>query len=228
MEETWDAIAGWWIEAVRDDPGQSTETHDLLQRLAQDSGGRTLELGCGEGQGMRTLTGVVIGVDVSFELLRRARDAGPVVKARLPDLSWVRSEVVDRVVSVGLLDLVADHVLFLAEAARVVRPGGHLVVVLNHPVMTSPGSAALVDPAGEMLWRWGSYLSVGALPQPVDDRIVELFHRPLGVLLTAAADAGWILESMVERGPSESTIERSDDMHGLDDVPALLGLRWRR
>src|SRR6187549_4226065 len=106
MTDAWDEIAEWWIDAVRNDPAQSTDTHDVLHELVQGTGGVALDLGCGEGQGMRSLGGVVVGADLSIELLRQARVAGAVVQARLPDLSWVRPGVVERVVSVGLLDLI--------------------------------------------------------------------------------------------------------------------------
>ena len=149
----------------------------------------------------------------------------------LPDLSWVRSRSVDRIVSVGLLDLIADHATFFAETARVVRPGGHLVVVINHPVMTSPDSAPLIDPDGEILWRWGTYLTSGTLPHLAgglaDAPTVVMHHRPLGVLLTAAAEAGWALESMIERGPSSTTFDHRPGDHGHDQIPTLAGFRWR-
>ena len=118
--------------------------------------------------------------------------------------------------------------MFFAETARVVRPGGHLVVVINHPVVTSPESAPLIDPDGEILWRWGTYLTAGTLPHHVDDHLVTLHHRPLGELLSAAAAAGWSLEAMIERGPSATTFEAEAGDHGHDQIPALAGFRWRR
>ena len=33
MTDAWDDLAGWWIDAVRDDPSQSTDTHDVLAEL---------------------------------------------------------------------------------------------------------------------------------------------------------------------------------------------------
>jgi SAM-dependent methyltransferase len=230
VSETWDGIASWWVDAVRDDPGQSIDTHSIVDELlagTEQLVGATLDLGCGEGQGMRRLAGTIVGVDLSIALLQHARSAGPVVQARLPDLSWARSDGVDRAVSIGLLDLIPDHDSFFGETFRVVRPGGHLVVVINHPVATSPDSESLVDPDGEILWRWGTYLSAGSVPQCVGNQTVELFHRPLGVLLSAAADVGWILEAMVERGPGAGTIDGPADMHGHEEIPTIAGFRWR-
>lgn len=233
MTDSWDDIAGWWIDAVRDDPSQSGDTHAVLAELLADVDesavdGLTIEVGCGEGQGMRMLGRRVVGTDLSWELLSVARDAGPVVVARAPDLSWVRSGVADRVVAVGLVDLIADETRFFADAGRVVTPGGHLCVVINHPVATAPDSAPLADPTGEVLWRWGDYLSPGSWPQIVEDRSVELFHRPVGGLLTAAARSGWCLELMIERGPSAATLERFPELRGQESIPSIAGFRWRR
>ena len=227
-DDDWDDIADWWVDAVRDDPTQSTDTSDLLAELIGGTSGLTLDLGCGEGQGMRLIGSPVIGTDRSFALLTHAAAAGPVVQARLPDLSWVRAGCLDRAIGVGIIDMIDDHVSLFVGIARAVRAGGHLIVVMNHPVATAPDSEPLVDPGGEILWRWGSYLVSGSWPQPAADRTVELVHRPLGQLLTAAADAGWSLERMIERGPSAEAIERFPGFGGQGHIPSMLGLRWRR
>src|SRR6478735_2304268 len=190
----------------RDDPSQSTDTHDVLAELLEGTDGPTVDVGCGEGQGMRAVGGSVIGIDLSFE----------------------RSGVARRLVAVGLLDLIDDHEQFLSEAHRVVRPSGHLCVVINHPIATAPGSAPLVDPTGEVLWRWGTYLTPGILPQRIEAHTVDLIHRPLGALLTSAARAGWSLEQMIEGGPSAATLARHPDMTGQEHIPTLAGFRWRR
>jgi SAM-dependent methyltransferase len=227
-DDDWDDISQWWVDAVRDDPTQSTDTSGLLAELIVGTSGLTLDLGCGEGQGMRLVGEPVIGTDLSLALLTRAASAAPVVQARLPDLSWVRPGCLDRAIAVGIIDMIDDHVGLFVDTARAVRAGGHLLVVMNHPVATAPDSEPLVDPKGEILWRWGSYLVSGSSPQPAADRTVELFHRPLGELLTTAADAGWSLERMIERGPSAEAIERFPGFRGQGHIPSMLGLRWRR
>lgn len=228
--DEWEQAATWWVDAVRDDPGNSTDFLDLVRELvpdgALDRDGITLDAGCGEGQVMRLLGGTVVGTDVSGSLLRRARTAGPVVQARLPDLSWARTGAFDRGVCVGVLDVVADHVGLFRELRRAIRPGGWLVVVVNHPVATAPRAEALVDPTGEVLWRWGDYLEHGRISQVAGEHELMLHHRPLGDLLSVAADVGWQLDRLVEQGPSAATRERYPDYYGQSDVPVLLGVRW--
>jgi SAM-dependent methyltransferase len=228
MSENWDDIAGWWVDAVGDDPTQSEEPLSLLSELIDGTGGRTIDLGCGEGQAMRLLGSSVIGTDLSHDLLKMAVPAGPVVQARLPDMSWIREGSFDRAISDGLIDQIPDHATFFANVANIVRTQGHLVIVMNHPVATAPNSDQLVDPEGEILWRWGDYLTRGVSAQPAGDRIVELFHRPLGELLTAAGQAGWTLIQMIEQGPSDRTIECFPEYRGQESIPSLLGLVWTR
>lgn len=226
----WDDVARWWVDAVRDDPANSTDFLDLLTELlaGTDQDGLTLDVGCGEGQAMRLLGGRVVGTDISMTLLGEARSAGPVVCGRLPDLSWARTAAFERAVCVGVVEVVDDHRTLLGELARVVRPGGRVVVAMNHPVTTAPYAEPLVDPNGEVLWRWGSYLGRGTIAQDLGEHTVELHHRPLGELLTAAAGVGLRLERLAERGPSEATRARYPDYDGQADIPALLGLVWRR
>ena len=226
--DDWDGIAQWWIDAVRDDPTQSSDMLDMIEDLVDGTGGRTIDLGCGEGQVMRRLGENTVGIDLSSELLAHAAQAGPVVRARLPDLSWVRPGSFERAVACGVIEMIQDHAAFFRNTAEVVSPGGHLLAVMNHPVATAPHSEPLVDPDGEVLWRWGTYLTPGSCTQLAGTEDVRLFHRPLSTLLSDAASNGWCLERMVERGPSDEAIARFPEFHGQQDIPSLIGLRWSR
>ena len=228
MSDDWDDIADWWIATVRNDPVDSDEPLALLRDLVEPTAERTLDLGCGDGQALPLLGAGAIGVDLSHRLLSHAIRHAPVVRSRLPELAWVRPGSIDQAVAVGVVELLADHGSFFEAVATAVRPAGALVVVMNHPVITAPDSEPLVDEDGAVVWRWGTYLEPGATPQPAADRAVELHHRSLGDLLTAAADAGWQLEHMIERATTANTIDTTADNHGQEHLPSLLGVRWRR
>ena len=232
MSDAWDDVAEWWIDAVRDDPANSDDFLALLEELLEDdsadqrSAGLTLDVGCGEGQMMRRLGGTVIGTDVTAQLLRRAQAAGPTVRAALPDLSWARTNSFDRAICVGVVEAIADHRTLFHELRRVTRRNGQLAVVSNHPVTTAPRSEAMVDPNGEVFWRWGDYLGSGQIHQKVGDDVVVLHHRSIGQLLSSAADAGWRLDRLIERGPSPATLARHPDFGGQTNIPTLAGMRW--
>lgn len=228
MSDSWDDIADWWKSDIAADVAYENDVHPLLDELLPDPSGVVLDLGCGEGQGMRRVGGRVFGADLSLELLRANGADGEVVLLRAPDLAPFRSEAFDTVYSVYLLDLIADHVRFFDDCSRVTRQGGTLVVIINHPVYTAPGSAPLMDEEGEVLWRWGTYFEPGASEEPAGDRTVVFHHRSLGDIMSAAAAAGWALESLVERPLSEATVAEMPGYVGQESIPRLAGFRWRR
>jgi len=224
----WDELAEWWTREVSDDPAYASDVHPMLRELLPEHLGVAMDLGCGEGQGMRLVGGDSFGCDLSQALLVRARAGGRVVRTRLPSLEWLRKGALDTAYSVYLLDLIENHGRFFAEVARCVRPGGALVIVINHPAYTAPGSAPFADLEGEILWRWGAYFSLGTSTEPAGEGEVRFFHRPMADLLTAAAGEGWRLEEMIERGLSTETIARIPGYEGQEGIPRLLGVRWSR
>ena len=224
----WSEHASWWLGEVSNDPIYELDVLPLAAELIQDAGGTALDLGCGEGQMMRSLGSTVVGTDISLHLLRHAQRAGPVVRSRLPSLDWVRSAAIDVAYAVLVLEHLPDLEMF-ASAARVVRLGGRLVVVMNHPAFTPALAGPIMDPAdGEVVWRWGNYFAPAPVAMPAGDGEVVFYHRPLGDLLNAAAAAGWFLDEFVERGFSQAAIAAVPGYAGQEHMPRLLGVRWRR
>jgi SAM-dependent methyltransferase len=104
--------------------------------------GRTvLDLGCGAGLDAFVArnevgpTGRVIGVDMTAEMIAKARDNAAKlgldnVEFRLGEIEHlpVRSGTVDVVISNCVLNLVPDKQRAFAEVHRVLRPGGHFCI----------------------------------------------------------------------------------------------------
>ena len=229
MNDQWDGLSQWWLAEVRSDPAYQTDVLPLLEGLLGDvAGDRILDLGCGEGRVMATLQNLgarPVGCDLNEELANRAGRHGPAFVGRLPSLGFIKSEAFDGIVVVLVIEHLAALAKLFEEAVRVTKPGGYMVAVLNHPVYTAPGSAPIIDPDdGELLWRWGAYLTAGSSVEQVRGASITFHHRPFSVLLSDAARSGWMLRSLEERSISGSP----PALAGQEEFPRLLGACWRR
>ncbi|PPK69744.1 class I SAM-dependent methyltransferase [Actinokineospora auranticolor] len=107
--------------------------------------GTALDAACGTGRYARLLADRghrVLGVDGSPEMLDHARPRVPEAEFRLGDLRGlpVDDASVDLVTCGLALTHLPDLTPAFAEFARVLRPGGHLVVVDMHPESVARGS----------------------------------------------------------------------------------------
>jgi len=110
-----------------------------------DSGEAVLDIGCGTGVDFLVAArcagpaGHVAGLEFSLDMLLRAQEnvrfAGARADIAAVSLVQGRAEALpfadatfDRVISNGVFNLVHDKPLALAEACRVLKPGGHLQV----------------------------------------------------------------------------------------------------
>lgn len=227
----WDAIADWWRGEVSGDPVYREDVAPMLSRLLERTAAPVLDLGCGDGQWLRWLDrdeGSVIGCDRSGALLADAAATHPVVLCELPSLTWLQNRTVGTAFSVFVFDLVEDIDGFFAEVGRVVAPSGSLVVIINHPAFTAPGSGPFMDPDFDVFWRWGDYLERGRSLVPAGTGAVTMYHRSTGDILTSAARSGWRLEEMIEAPLGATAIERDPSYVGQEAIPRFLGVRWRR
>ena len=228
---TWNELAEWWRSELGEDPAYEADvTPIVLDLLEASAGERVLDVGCGEGRLMAELVAVGVhpyGVDVSAELLARARMFGPVARVMLPSLECIRDGVFDGALVSLVLEHLEDEDTFFSELGRVVRPGGRLAVVVNHPVFTAPESAPIQED-DEVLWRTGRYFDRGYSDEKAGDGAIRFHHRTMAELLNAASVGGWDLERMVEQGASAAQIERHPALSQQRHIPRLLGAAWRR
>ncbi len=116
--------------------------HAARYRFATEhvAGHRVLDMACGTGYGMRILSSsarTVIGADIDLPAARSARDAGPVVVADASALPF-RTSGFDVVTTFETLEHLEQREAFLAELARVLVPGGALVLSTPNAWYTRP------------------------------------------------------------------------------------------
>jgi len=121
----------------------SLQEHVARYRFARERAkGRVLDVACGTGYGTAMLGAV--GVDLSLEALRYARrHPARYVAADAARLPFDR--VFDTVVSFETIEHVPDPGRFVAECARVLRPGGLFIVSTPNRELWSPRSAKPVQ-----------------------------------------------------------------------------------
>jgi ubiquinone/menaquinone biosynthesis C-methylase UbiE len=121
----------------------------MLDRL---SPGRVLDAACGTGAVASQLVErghEVVGIDLSPAMLDRARKAVPSATFLLGDVTRIPlpDRDVDHVVCCLAMTHVADLARFFAEAARIMLPGGHLLVLDTRTHFTGSSKYPLIQRA---------------------------------------------------------------------------------
>jgi len=141
-------------------------------------------------------------------------------------------ESVDAVVACLVFEHIDDVDEAIAEVARVLRPGGRFLFLLNHPLLQTPGSGwiddQVLDPP-EQYWRLGDYLIEAVTMEEVGKNIfVKFIHRPLSRYLNALTDAGLMLQRMDEPVPPPGFLGLSPQYEAAAAIPRLLVLQLRK
>jgi SAM-dependent methyltransferase len=210
LRDEWEQAAAEWITWARA-PGHDSywQFHRAaLFELVPEPGTLTLDIGCGEGRVSRDLTARghrTVGVDASLSMARAA--AGhPAAQAavvvadaeRLP----VRDAVADLALAFMSLQDVDHFEVAITEAARVLVPGGILLMAIVHPVNSAGGfdDADDADHPGFVIdGSW--YERQATVDRCARDGLEMTFHsehRPLSAYAEALWDAGFLIERIRE------------------------------
>ncbi len=220
---SWDEHAEWWQREFTDgaDPEYVEQIIPLALRYLKGAG-RIIDIGTGEGQIARAaaseLGAEVIGVDLSKVQIEEARrrGGGPEYQVARADALPVAGSSMDAAVACLVLEHLDDLPSALSEAARVLRPGGRLLLLLNHPLLQTPGSALIVDhmvEPPETYWRLGPYLpGTVSVDEVQKDVFVRFVHRPLSTYVNGLVEAGLDLVRMEEPPPPAGFLAASGDL----------------
>jgi SAM-dependent methyltransferase len=234
--QLWESHARWWQDGFTEGADPEYE-EQILPLIAEHLAGaaRVLDVGCGEGQVSRlALAGgatTAIGIDPTWTQVLVAAERGGGAsygRAGAGALPFADASF-DAAVACLVFEHIRDVDDAIAEVARVLRPGGRFLFLLNHPLLQTPSSGwiddQILDPP-EQYWRIGPYLIEDETIEEVEkDVFIPFIHRPLSRYLNALADVGLVLRRMEEPAPPPGFLARASEYEAAATIPRLLFLR---
>ena len=228
----YDEIAGFYNEFVGDDLDDSASSA-LLELLPHLNGRHVLDLACGHGRLSRELArrgARVVGIDISAVLLEQARAR----ESEEPlGITYLRADAISpRLLDDERFDLITCHFGLsdiddlrgaVANAARLLVPGGLLVFSIIHPCFPGWGDDAPSSwPPGESYFteRWWLAGNSGIRGK------VGSTHRMLSTYLNVLREHGLAVDRVLEPRPDPEWVRRKNPSDDL--VPVFLVARCRR
>ncbi|WNV85554.1 class I SAM-dependent methyltransferase [Umezawaea sp. Da 62-37] len=173
----------------------------ILDLAGDVTGRRILDAGCGAGPvsaALRDRGAVVAGFDRSAKMVELARQRlGADADLRVADIGEplpYPDDAFDDVVAALVLHYLEDWSAPLAELRRVLRPGGRLIVVVNHPI-----TFKVAHPHGDYFAtvKWSEEYAFNG-----QAAVLTYWHRPLHAMTDAFTAAGFRTAVISEPPPA--------------------------
>lgn len=242
--EAWTAHARAGFDRYRD----LVNTPGFLVMLPDVAGRDGLDIGCGEGGNTARLVergARMTALDISPTFLRHAAAAHPAIRFLRADAGALpfRDGTFDFATAfMSLMDM-PHHGRALAEAFRVLRPGGFLQFSILHPCFVPPHRRNIRDAAGRPV-----ALEVGGYFDRIDGRVdtwwfgtapaaerakvppfrEPRFHRTLSHWLNVLAGTGFVLEAAGEPQADAALAAAEPSVADTRVAPLFLHLRGRK
>lgn len=234
---SWGKVAGWYNELLEE--GEDTYQEkvikpNLLRILSPKAGQEILDVGCGQGYFSRAIAALgakVVGIDIAGELVKIAKENSGTNETYLvgsaEEMSRLEAGRFDSVICILALQNMKNMQAAIAEIARVLKPVGRAVLVLNHPSFRIPSASAWeFDQSGKKQYRRiDAYMS--EITQQVDmtqgvkdlnkKKYTYSFHHPLQVYFKAFFKNGmavtrleeWVSHKISDKGPRKAAEDKA-------------------
>jgi SAM-dependent methyltransferase len=209
--QDYEQMADLYADDAAVDPIKVSYDRPTILAMAGDvRGKRVLDVGCASGgltEAFVERGATVVGIDLNPRLIDRAREQlGPRAEFHVADISapmpFLESDSFDVVAASLVLHYLADWGPPLREFARILRPGGALLISTHHPTqdveIASPPAPYFETVLLTDTWRKGDR-----------EFQVRFYHRPISAIVDALADAGFLIERIPEPVPDRAAF--SDD-----------------
>jgi len=246
--EAWTKLARAGYDVYRD----HLNTPAFLAMLPPVAGLRGLDLGCGEGHNTREVARMgasMTAIDISEIFIRHARSE----EARAPlgityhhvsavELPFAGNEFDFATAFMSLMDI-PETERVIAEAFRVLKPGGFLQFSILHPCFNPPHRKNCRDEENiTYAIEVGDYFidargqidewTFAIAPQSVRGQFpkfqVPRFHRPISQWVNLLVAAGFVVERCEEPVPNDETVRNWPILQDAQVVAYFLHIRVRK
>ncbi|MEI6660131.1 MAG: class I SAM-dependent methyltransferase [bacterium] len=226
-DTSWNKVASWYDEVLKDDDSYQAQVvvPNLVRVLGLKPGEKVYDLACGQGYFANIFMkngAKVVGSDLSKNLIETAKASvkgvdfyvSPAHKA-----PFLKDKSIDTIVIVLAIQNIENVNEVLAECSRILRSGGRVVLVLNHPAFRVPQGSDWYFADGVQYRTIGKYLSESRISidmnpgerDPKKKVKTITFHRPLQYYIKLFAKNGfaitrleeWISHKKSEKGPRQ-------------------------
>lgn len=247
---SWGKVAQWYDELLEKDSDSFQEKvilPNLLRIVDPKKGLKILDVACGQGYFSRAFHkkgASVSGCDISKELIQIAKEnSSPEIEyfvAPSDNLKTVEPKSMDTVTIVLALQNIEKLSETFRECARVLKVGGRLVFVLNHPAFRIPkrSSWGWDEEDNKQYRRIDSYMSdsqfeIDMTPGERDTNKKEFtvsFHRPLQVFFKHLSKNGFVvtrLEEWISHRQSQPGPRANEEDRTRKEIPMFLCVEAR-
>jgi SAM-dependent methyltransferase len=226
--DDYDAMTDEYADDADDDPVKVAYDRPTILAMAGDvEGRRVLDVGCATGALALSLVergASVVGVDLNprfIELAKARLDGRATFHAAdiSEPLPFLETGSFDVVVASLVLHYLRDWSPPLREFARILKPGGLLLVSTHHPThdieIANPPASYFETVLLTDTWRKGGR-----------EFTVHFYHRPISAIVDALADAAFLIERIPEPIPDVCAFASNPEFYArMSRVPWFLFVR---
>jgi len=226
--DAYDRLAPVWSATTDDGPVNGGLERPALRSLVPRPliGSAVLDAGCGSGAQCAWLLDQgadVVGVDLSPRMVEaaaaRCEGHGRFVVADLAGGLPVPPASLDGITSSLVLHYLRDWSTALGSFASALRPGGWVVLSLDHP---------FGPPLNDQRGGYFDPELVSDTWRKADVEVTQRFwRRPLAATVNAFGDAGFAVDAIIETRPDPQAVDRWPEVGPLTDVPTFIIYRLR-
>lgn len=206
----------------RDDTLNDLLEQPAMAKLLPAVAGKTvLDLGCGYGHNcldfVKKGASRVVGIDLSEKMLAVAKAEAADEKIEYLHMNMTDIRLLDQTFDLIYSSLAFHYVEDFARLAKdmfsLLNDGGCLLFSQEHPIKTATidgkGHFNRDENGNRVSYTFSNYCQPGKRETTWYVDGVILYHRTFGSIITALAQAGFIIETVVEPSPEEWAIEKS-------------------